>query len=76
MRRFWLTTIALIPLSVCDRGDLPAAYRDLTVPAARLASSEALSRWSGPLPRQLCALPPVFPLRGEARTRGPGLSQG
>ena len=45
MRRFWLATcIALIPLSACDGGDLPEAYRDLEVPAARLASAEAVSR--------------------------------
>ncbi len=44
MRGLWLTTIALIPLSACDRGDLPVAYRDLTVPEARLASAEALIR--------------------------------
>ncbi len=44
MRRYRLTVIAPIPLSACDGGDLPAAYRDLTVPEARLASSDALCR--------------------------------
>ncbi len=52
MCRFWLATcIALIPLSACDRGDLPAAYRHLTVPEARL-----------PLPRrEAAAVPSISP---------------
>ncbi len=46
MRRFFLiglaASIALTPLSACDGGDLPAAYRDLEVPVERLASAEPL----------------------------------
>ncbi len=72
MRRFWLATcIALIPLSACDRGDLPAAYRDLTVPEARLASAEALSRGRA-LYLANCAL--CHGERGDGRGRRRNLS--
>jgi mono/diheme cytochrome c family protein len=43
-RLFPATIAALIALLACDGGDLPAAYRDLEVPAERLASAEARTR--------------------------------
>lgn len=43
-RRPWAAPLALLILSSCRGGDLPPPYRDLAVPAERLASAAALER--------------------------------